>query len=132
MNWEEPLLVLLLVLPVVLSKGQPEAAVQSHQLKIDTLLNKKDTNIHVIKSHTQSASADDDIKNDALNYCQTHLDHLMLVIIGCIVISNCVILMTVMIYRIVCMSILTTMIGLVHGLLPLIKENSHDYVVTPQ
>ena len=48
------------------TKGQPETAVPSHQLKIDTLLNKKDTNIHVIKSHPTCASADDDIKNDVL------------------------------------------------------------------
>ena len=65
-------------------------------------------------------------------YFQTKLHHLMLVIIGGIIMSNCVILMTVMVYWIICMTIFTATIGLVLGLLPLTKDNSHDYVVTLQ
>ena len=49
------------------TKGQPEASVTSHQLKIDTLLNKKDANIHVIKPHPTTAEADDNIKTDVLS-----------------------------------------------------------------
>ena len=80
------------VLLVVATKGHPEAAVQSHQLKIDTKLNKRDTNIHIIK-HLTTATADDNIKIEY--YCQTQMDHLMLVIMGGVTMSNHVILMTV-------------------------------------
>ena len=38
------------------TKSQPQAT-SSHQLKIDTLLNKKDTNIHVIKPYPTSTTA---------------------------------------------------------------------------
>ena len=40
----------------------PTEATSSNQLKIDTLLNKKDTNIHVIKPHPTAAIASDNAK----------------------------------------------------------------------
>ena len=46
------------------TKSQPEVLPSSHQLKIDTLLNKKDTNIHVIKPHPTTAT--DNTKTDVL------------------------------------------------------------------
>ena len=41
---------------VTSTKSHPEALPSSHQLRIDTLLNKKDTNIHVIKPHPMTTT----------------------------------------------------------------------------
>ena len=46
------------------TKSQLQATV-SHQLKIDTLLNKKDANIHVVKSHLTDPTAFSDVNINA-------------------------------------------------------------------